>query len=476
MRMKIFILMMVAILLTSLSYFEEKRKIKSMSTLPSTITAIMVPSALSCATNTLSLEGSFPLGVYWPWERTEALAKRNGLEKWAFVEHCLDDLKANSFDTVWAVNLTIPDLLGLLQRMASRGMKLVPALAELHYKINWRRNNWTYLENESKRAFKFAGASPAILAWSLCDEPHLDLVNEMEMFRRKFIEWGAKQPVVVVTMWRDSPVYAEQSGFSAVCTDIYPFFSTGNPNGPNTPVGSRSWYRRHVQITAQVARKANRTPWIMPQCFMEIRGPWKYDEHMNVVMLPGAILNWRQPSLGEVRWQVWSAIGAGVKGFFWFVFLPPPKERMEAQPYVGPVFPSTLAVKEATPVHATGGMLRADGGATPEYLTAAEAFAALKPLLPLLTGAVPTGSPFSKVSAPGWIGGLTNTNLKRTFAVVVNDDTDHEQTLNIYLLKPHDVRNLRTGQVLKRLADNTVAVKLGPGDGTLLEMIPPCCD
>ena len=42
------------------------------------------------AADTPSLAGSFPLGVYWPWERTEALAQRNGLEKWAFVERCLD--------------------------------------------------------------------------------------------------------------------------------------------------------------------------------------------------------------------------------------------------------------------------------------------------------------------------------------------------------------------------------------------------
>jgi len=56
------------------------------------------------------LVGSFPLGVYWPWERTDDLAKRNALEKWPFIERCLDDLKAHGFDAVWAVNLGIPDL------------------------------------------------------------------------------------------------------------------------------------------------------------------------------------------------------------------------------------------------------------------------------------------------------------------------------------------------------------------------------
>ncbi len=410
-----------------------------------------------------SLVGSFPLGVYWPWERTEGLAKRNGLEKWAFVERCLDSLKTDGFDAVWAVNLGIPDLPGLAQRMAAREMKLVPALGELHYNVDWRRNNWTYLEKESKRAIEAAGDSPAILAWALCDEPRRDIVGEMETFRRKFVEWGAKQPAVVVTMWPDSPVYAEQAGFGAVCTDVYPFFSAGNPNGPNTPAGSRSWYRRHAQITAGAARKAGRTPWIMPQCFVEIWGPWKYDEHLDAVMLPGAILHWRQPSVGEARWQVWSAIGAGVRGFFWYVYLPPPADQPEAKPYVGPTFPPALAVKEATPAHGPGGLLRPDGSATPEYLAVAEAFAAVRPLLPLLRRAVPADPPFGEVSAPGWIGGLSNPELNRTFAAVVNDDTDHEQTLKVRLLKPHDVRDLRSGQVLKRAADNTVAREVGAG-------------
>jgi hypothetical protein len=434
---------------------------------------LLVAAAPLRAADATSLAGIFPFGVYWPWERTEGLAKRNGLEKWVFVERCLDDLKARGFDAVWAVNLGIPDLPGLAQRMAVRGMRLVPGLAELHYNVDWRRNNWAYLEKESKRAFEAAGDSPAILAWALCDEPGRDIVGEMETFRRKFVAWGAKQPAVVVTMWPDSPVYAREAGFGAVCTDVYPFFSAGNPNGPNAPAGSRAWYRRHAQIATGAAKKAGRTPWIMPQCFVDIWGPWKYDDHLEAVMLPGAILHWRQPSVGEVRWQVWSAVGTGVRGFFWYVYLPAPTDQPEAKPYAGPAFPPTLAVKVATPVHAPGGLLRPDGSATPGYLAAAEAFAALKPLLPLLKGAVPTGSPLGEVSPPGWTDGLSNPELKRTFAAVVNDDTDHEQMLKVRLLKPSEVRDLRTGQVLQRAADNTVTVKLGPGDGTLLENVGP---
>ena len=409
---------------------------------------VLLTSAASLrAADTTSLASTFPLGVYWPWERTEGLAKRNGLEKWVFVERCLDDLKTHGFDAVWAVNLGIPDLPGLAQRMAARGMRLVPGLAELHYNVNWRRNNWAYLEKESKRAIAAAGGSPAILAWALCDEPGRDIVGEMETFRRKFVAWARSSQrswSLCGPTHRSMPRRPGSARYAPMSTRSSP---------PATPTAricrlSRAWYRRHAEIAADAAKKAGRTPWLMPQCFVEIWGPWKYDDRLEAVMLPGAILHWRQPSVGEVRWQVWSAVGAGVRGFFWYVYLPPPTDQPEAKPYVGPAFPPTLAVKAAIPVHASGGLLRPDSSATPEYLAIGEAFAALKPLLPLLEDAVPAGSPLGEVSPPGWIGGLSNPVLKRALAAVVNDDTDHEQLLKVRLLKPGEVRELRSGQVL----------------------------
>jgi hypothetical protein len=61
--------------------------------------------------------------------------------------------------------------------------------------------------------------------------------------------------------------------------------------------------------------------------------------------------------------------------------------------------------------------------------------------------------------------------LNRNFSAVVNDDTDHEQTLMVSLLNQQDLRDLRTGTVLKPAPDNTAAVKLRPGDGIVLEKI-----
>jgi hypothetical protein len=418
-----------------------------------------------------ALGQSFPLGVYWPWERACGLAERNKVEKWAWVERCLDDMKAHHLNAIWVVNLGIPDLRPLADRCAARGIGLVPALGELHYSLEWRRNNWTYLEQESKRALAAAGDSPAILAWALCDEPGGAIVAEMETFRRKFHEWGAKQPTVVVTMWPDSPTYAEQAGFGAVCTDVYPFFSAGNPNGPNTPASSRAWYQRHVGITAQAALKSGQTPWIMPQCFVDVWGPWVYTPEGNVRALPGAIVHWRQPTPSEVRWQIWTALAAGTRGLFFYVMDPPPTDNANVKPYEGEAFPPELRLKEEVVIPGTGGIIKPDGASTPEYEVIAETYAAVEKLVPLLTGARPSTAALGALDGPGALGTLRNDDLNRTIGVVVNDDPDAAQALKIWLAKPREVRNLLTGETLKRAADNTVTITLGPGDGAVIEYV-----
>lgn len=442
-----------------------------MRLIPVFLVLVMLLSAVPASADVPGLGDTFPLGIYWPWERVGGLAERAGLEKWEYVERCLDDMKAHHVDSLWVVNLNIPDLPLLAERVAARDMTLIPALAELHYNVPWRRNNWEYLEGQSRRALEAAGDSPAILAWALCDEPRKEFADEMELFRQKFHRWGARQPAVVVTMWGDTPAYAEQTDFAAVCPDPYPFFAPGNPNGPNTPGASRSWYRRHAMIAARAAYENGTTPWIMPQAYHEVWGPWDYDDEGNAVILPGGILHWRPPTPAEMRWQVWSAVAAGIRGFYWFCYAPPPRGRPDAEPYEGPLFPPALAVREPTPTGFSGALIRPDGSATEQYEAVAEAFAALRPLVGLLTGAVPAQAPLAEVEPPGWAGTLYNPALQRSFIVLVNDDPDREQALKVWAVHPRDLRDLRSGTVLERAEDNTVTVTLPPGDGTVLEPV-----
>ena len=432
------------------------------------LSRLLVVLSLFTALAACAEPAPFPLGVYWPWERACGNAQRLKMDKWAYVDQRLADMQAHHVDAAWVVNLNIADLGPLAERMAARKMKLVPALSELHYNIEWRRNNWEYLEKESKRALQAAGASPAVIAWALCDEPRKNIVGEMEQFRQKFMALGAQQPGITVTMWPDTPTYARETQFPIICTDIYPFFSDGNPNGPNPAAVSKAWYRRQVQSTIQAAKDNGRVPWVMPQSFCDVWGPWKYDARGNMVILPGGVMHWRPPTVGEMRWQIWSAVGCGAQGFFWYCYEPCVKDNADKPAYQGDTFPPTLIEKQEHPLHATGGLVHPDGSATPEYEAAAAAYAAVDRLRPLLAGCQPVDIWPVQVTQPGWVGLLRNEALKRTFVVVVNEDCDKAQDLVLggeYM----GMRDLRTGKPLPKAGEGKWKVHLEAGDGTVLE-------
>ena len=408
----------------------------------------------------------FPLGVDWPWERLCGHAERLGVDKWELVDQRLDDMQAHNVDTVWIMNMNVNDVGILAERFEKRNMRLIPAMDTLHYNIDWRRNNWEYLEQHSRAALAAAGDSPAILAWVLCDEPRKYIVDEMEQFRLKFAEWGARQPAIVVTMWHDSPTYARESGFPFLCTDLYPFFADNNPNGPNPGHVSQAWYRREVQNTVRNAHENGRIPWIMPQMFADIWGPWKYDEKGDMTILPGGVLHWRAPTVGETRWQIWAALGL-VQGLLFYVHEPPVKDNADTPPYSGPAFPESLRAAEEQALHMSGGLIRPDGTPTEQYDAMGEAYAEVRKLLPVLRGAKPVDIWPVQAQAPGWIGVLQAEDDTMLLAVV-NDDTAAAQTIRLTGVdKP--LVDLRTGAALTPDADKAVEVHLAAGDGTILQ-------
>lgn len=425
---------------------------------------------LTLGATVATADGAFPLGVYWPWERACGNAERLKLDKWAYVDNRLDDMQAHHVDSLWVVNLNIGDLGKLAEKCAARKMTLIPALGELHYNIDWRRNNWEYLEKESKRALAAAGESPAVIAWALCDEPRKNIVGEMEQFRAKFSEWGAKQPGITVTMWPDSPTYARETKFAHVCTDIYPFFSAGNPNGPNPAEVSKRWYRQQVQNTVGVAREAGKTPWVMPQAFCDVWGTWRYDVKGDMVIMPGGVLHWRPPTAAESRWQIWAAVAAGVQGFYIYVYEPQVGDNSDKPPFQGETFPAKLVEKAERPLHATGGLVRPDGTSTPQYEAMGEAYATVAKLIPDLKGCVPMDLWPVQTVGPAWLGVLENPKTKRTFLSIVNDDCNaaHDFPLSGTFLS---LRDLATGKVLKPDSKGHLTISLRAGEGAVLEQI-----
>jgi hypothetical protein len=427
---------------------------------------LLLPFWIGTAAAAAETTVPFPLGVYWPWERLLGHAERLGVDKWQLAEQRLADMQAHNVDSVWVVNLNIADLGPLAERCAARKIRLIPGLSELHYNIEWRKENWEYLERESRRAIAAAGTSPSIIAWPLCDEPRQDIVAEMEQFRVKFGQWGAKQPGIVVTMWPDTPAYCRETGYPFPCTDVYPFFSDGNPNGPHPAHVSRNWYRTQVAMTVKAAREEGKTPWIMPQMFADIWGPWKYDERGEMTILPGGVLHWRGPSVGETRWQTWAALGLGAQGIIYYVHESPVSDNAREQPYEGDTFPASMRATEEKALHVGGGLIRPDGSATAQYDALARTFAQVRKLIPALQGARPLDMWPVQVSEPGWVG-LLQTPSQTSLLVVVNDDTDNARDLKL-TGEVERLQDLRTGKGLEVEQDGTVTLRLEAGDGTVL--------
>ncbi len=411
----------------------------------------------------------FPLGVYWPWERLCGHAERLKIDKWQLVDQRLDDMQAHHVDTIWVVNLNTSDLGRLAEKCAARQVRLIPGLSELHYNIPWRRRNWDYLQQQATAALSAAAPHSSICAWPLCDEPPSALVDEMEQFRQKFASWGAQQPGIVVTMWPDTPNYARRTGFPFVCTDLYPFFSDNNPNGPNPATVSRSWFRQQASVTVAESIENGKSPWVMPQMFADIWGPWKYDAQGEMTILPGGVLHWRAPTVGETRWQTWSALGLGAQGILYYVYEPPVSDNAQEPPYQGTTFPTHLVAMAEQPLHMSGGLIRPDGSATEQYNALGQTFATVRELRPLLQGARPCDIGSVRIAAPGWIGLLKTTN-SRTLAIVVNDDTDQAQELTITGLK-HGLIDRQTGATLRPSTEGTFQLRLEAGAGSLLEVI-----
>ena len=432
------------------------------------ISCLCLSGGLGGAPGEPNLREAFPLGVYWPWERTGPLAERNGLDKWDFVARELNQLRADGVTDLWVVNLGVPELPRLGEELAARGMRLVAALAELDYKPEWRRRNWEYLGKHAQAAIASVGDTPAVLAWGLCDEPRTAYLEEIETFRQKMARWDPGRPSVVVTMWHDTPAAAEKTNLPALCTDLYPFFSKGNPNGPNPAPRSRQWYFANCQRTAQLAAEKDIPAWVMPQAYAEVWGPWRYDEQGDLVALPKAFLHWRPPTVGEIRWQIWSALAAGMQGFYFFVYLPSPREAATAKPYQGPIFPEEIRLQEETPLHFPGALIAPNRRRTPQYEAMVETYRALRPLIPLLKPTRPAPLP-EEVKAEGARLGLLSGPKGTRYLLVVNEDTEHEREIRVTLPpEVQQVRNLRTGEVLTSGPARTVRLELRPGEGTVL--------
>lgn len=430
----------------------------------------------------------FPLGVYWPWETTcdpavvpEPRAER--LEP--FLAAQLDDLAAHHVTVIWTVNgPDTPAETGLLCRLAAaRGIRILAGSG--HWGIhaqNQGSRDWldANLRN-GVNLWRDADAAARPLALVIADEPRQDGapgwtgLAEFAAFAARFAEAGV--PVTTTVEWgQRRHVYAAAPTLPFASMNIYPFF--GSPHGWR---GLQSYgaYSDNVADFVAAAETAGRDAWIMGQAYQELWGPGRVEADGSVTVLAGTGRHWLMPTPAQLRWQVWTAMAHGAKGFTFFAYVVPfrpgpgepnPEHRAWAvtadTPSGGP-----MALK-SFPEYLPG----------PQYRAMGETYGRLRPLAGLLNGlrqcadTAQLARPLADAPLPGTVVNLLRTPDNGALCLAVVAAPEEPNALGI-LLSPEVAGLEPVGDAPSPVPHpapapfRAVTVALAPGTGAFYRVV-----
>lgn len=404
-----------------------------------------------------------PLGVYWPGEYTFAEYQVPRL-RWAKIDAALDDLAAHHVNAIWLTHLSAAESAEFARRAATRGIYLVASLAELAGDVEQvRKGDHQALIESTRKAWSDA---PPPIAWGLGDEPRGNYKAEMHAYVGAWRRHAPGEPVTCTVMWNDvAPIGS--LAFDALCADVYPFFSAGNPNGYGMAPAA-AW----TQITENVARQPGR-PWMMGQAYQEPWGPYEIDGTGNIVLLPGGAPHWVMPTPAQVKWQAWAAFASGAKGVFYFLYRWPTAPNSQASPAALPA-----AVVTRTNTGAPRALVYDDGRATPQYAAMGEAYGKIAALAPVLASLQPVDAPEAWPENRGDQRNLARVLMepksgKRHLLVVASYAGDGAVRVSV-ILGPHilGLKAVGTGETVTVEADapfRRAMTTLPPGEGMLFE-------
>lgn len=435
------------------------------------LSALMPADATIASLDASSLD-TWPRGVYYPWERHLAMAKRLGMDKFEFADRMLGELAGQyHVDSIWTVNIGVEDAVRLCEIAQKHDIGVMVSSVPIIQRRRTRSPESAV--KAAQESFDAFGKLPAARAYVMPDEPRAWEMPWLNIIAARLRVLDPTRPAIAVTMTHDTEAAVRQPDIPVICTDIYPFGFPRDPNTPNTPRSSRAFYRACTSRLATMCRQAGKIPWVMPQCFCEIWGPWRYDENLEVIAGKGAYLHWRMPTVGEMRWQVWSALCQGVRGFFYFVLFPPeaPNTAQAANvPETWPVTTDELDTDEAA------ALLNIDGTPTPQMEVLANTYAKLERLLPTLKGIWPARFPIAWTEEPFECRTFHNPRSDRYYVVIVNNDTDSIHGLPVtFLPVAAKVTPLQGEGSLKPPPDDASGFQVGEahlaeGDAMILEV------
>ena len=300
------------------------------------------------------------------------------------------------------------------------------------------------------RAERFAD-EPGLLAWSPSEENPIEprwFWEGVAELSRMMNEWDPKHPIIMVdNLTLAARHNAQVVRPKALVLDKYVFWVDGF-NGPYTAIGRRSVWIRSCQRMRNAAESIDVPYWMMGQgCLLK-------DVRSRNRLTPG----FRYPTPAEVRWQLWSCIQEGAKGFFYFMYA-------NQHELPGPGWRGQYIV----------GLRGLHGDETPQYLEAAELGMHLKLLGPLLLRL--EVAPIEK-QVVYWentpVSGRTHIHRDtgQRFVILVNHDTEKMHPIGIEL--GHYPGMIPQGEALydirfARKLDyfQLKTATLAPGDGTI---------
>gem|GEM_PF-5953948 len=363
-------------------------------------TFMISPFVSICSSAEYPSKDSLYLGVYWAGEYTYVADK----DRWIKIDSALSQLAGLNVNAIWLTHVSAADAAEFARRGARYGIRIVACLS------------WFAWEEPSVRSIagrdhiqaqlNAYGDAPLPIAWGLGDE----MINVVSTMPPYVNLWKTNFPGVPVTatfMWNNVGEAAAM-GFDYLTCDFYPFFSSGNPNGPNDWASPVWWYNRLGEVTGRTQSSAgDDRPWMIPQGFQDPWGPFEVEANGDITYLPGGGPHWVMPTDAQIAWQAHTAVSYGVKGLFYFNFRAPSGSNPNASPCNLPSCGSTRR-----PSNAPYGLGYVDGRTTSQLRALGAAYGWIRGL----DYGIRTAQPVT-VQGHAWVTGgeaIWGTTLYRT--------------------------------------------------------------
>ncbi len=400
-----------------------------------------------------------PLGVYMSWELAHAYAAENQVSLSDFLDNSLRLCHDRGVNTLWVTNIDAADL-PMLQELCRRyEIRLVANACE-------GKEPGYYADDAAPLRFRIdqmrAAAAPELDYWILSDEPEAGDVAHLNTYAELLRQADPERWHALVVIPKMIHAVIGQVPLDMAAVDPYPFFGPNDPNGPHTPESSRQYFRETTENFIAACAANNVEPWLMPQSFAELWGPYRYEKDGMLTALPGSYLHWITPTVAQTRWQLFESLRQGAQGVIFFQLLPTMLPERGTLPMPDVAWREVL-VQEETPA-GFAALMTLYGKSTPQFDELGRLFAGLQKHASLLRGVQRLAAAAWPLTCPASVqqASFTQPGDNRKFMILVNDD----------FAKPAQIQ-LGDGTFQELLTEKQYrdTLELAPGDGAILVAI-----